>query len=86
MVCVRLIRHACIVQVDAPIDKVYKIWSNRLNYNEWFDLIGQVGSPSFSQKTCCSNTNLINLLEAPSAWQWDIFSQSIGVCRLQKST
>lgn len=29
-------------QVEAPIDKVYKIWSNRLNYSEWFDLIGQV--------------------------------------------
>ena len=29
-------------QVEAPLDKVYKIWSNRLNYNEWFDLIGQV--------------------------------------------
>ena len=29
-------------QVEAPIDKVYKIWSNRLNYSEWFDLMGQV--------------------------------------------
>ena len=29
-------------QVDAPLAKVYRIWANRINYNEWFDLIGQV--------------------------------------------
>lgn len=29
-------------QVDAPIDKVYKIWEDPLSWNEWFDLIGQV--------------------------------------------
>ena len=30
------------LQVDAPIEKVYQIWSNRLNYSEWFDHISQV--------------------------------------------
>ena len=29
-------------QVDASVSKVYRIWANRINYNEWFDLIGQV--------------------------------------------
>ena len=31
-------------QVDAPLAKVYRIWANRINYNEWFDLIGQVSA------------------------------------------
>ena len=35
----------CILQVEAPVDKVYQIWANRLNYSEWFDLIGQVRLP-----------------------------------------
>ena len=30
------------LQVDAPIEKVYQVWSNRLNYSEWFDHISQV--------------------------------------------
>lgn len=30
------------MQVDASVSKVYRIWANRINYNEWFDLIGQV--------------------------------------------
>ncbi|CAL8469745.1 g9287 [Coccomyxa elongata] len=37
-----LIQHTLTVQVDAPVSKVYRIWANRLNYNEWFDLIGQM--------------------------------------------
>lgn len=34
--------HMCCCQVDAPLSKVWRVWSNRMNYNEWFDLIGQV--------------------------------------------
>lgn len=33
------------MQVDASVSKVYRIWANRINYNEWFDLIGQVCTP-----------------------------------------
>ncbi|EIE18215.1 hypothetical protein COCSUDRAFT_60416 [Coccomyxa subellipsoidea C-169] len=37
-----LIEHTLSIQVDAPVSKVYRVWANRINYNEWFDLIGQV--------------------------------------------
>ena len=35
---------ALLLQVEAPIEKVYNIWANRLNYAEWFDLVGQVST------------------------------------------
>ncbi|KAK9806711.1 hypothetical protein WJX72_000223 [[Myrmecia] bisecta] len=36
------VSHELVVHVDAPVSNVFQIWENRLNYCEWFDLIGQV--------------------------------------------
>ena len=38
------------LQVDAPVSKVFEIWEDRMNWNDWFDLIGQVGCISRKPK------------------------------------
>eukprot|EP00891_Asterochloris_glomerata_P008245 jgi/Astpho2/8245/Aster-x1504 len=35
------ITHEVITTVDAPVSKCFKIWENRMNWLEWFDLLGQ---------------------------------------------
>ena len=44
------ITHEVITTVDAPVNKCFKIWENRMNWLEWFDLLGQV---SLRQKFMC---------------------------------
>ena len=36
------ITHEVITTVEAPVSKCFKIWENRMNWLEWFDLLGQV--------------------------------------------
>ncbi len=62
-------------QVEAPIDKVYKIWSNRLNYSEWFDLMGQVipAIPICLTHPCSSSNftqySYLHFLHPADVWQ-----------------
>ena len=37
------LKHEVSVWVDRPIADVYKIWDNRLNWMQWFDMIDEVG-------------------------------------------
>ena len=36
------ITHEVITTVEAPVSKCFKIWENRMNWLEWFDLLAQV--------------------------------------------
>ena len=33
------------VTVDAPLEKCYEIWADRINYMEWFTFLVEVGRP-----------------------------------------
>lgn len=37
-----VLKHEVKVHVDAPIDKCYRVWSDRLNWLQWFDMIEEV--------------------------------------------
>lgn len=37
------LKHEVSMWVDRPISDVYKIWHNRLNWMQWFDMIEEVG-------------------------------------------
>jgi uncharacterized membrane protein len=37
-----VLKHEVRVHVAAPVDKCYSIWSDRLNWLQWFDMIEEV--------------------------------------------
>lgn len=37
------LKHEVSIWVDLPVADVYKIWDNRLNWMQWFDMIDEVG-------------------------------------------
>lgn len=37
------LKHEVSVWVDRPVADVYKVWHNRLNWMQWFDMIEEVG-------------------------------------------
>lgn len=61
------ITHEVITTVDAPVSKCFKIWENRMNWLEWFDLLGQVSS-----RLCFQGPVARQRLGALLAAMWDI--------------